>query len=157
MTCWWISWWHFIKNVSFYVSKRQTVLKQISKMFWWLMQRGIPQSRFYHITGQINPGFAVTLGFPFQNEHGMLVTIATYALNQTWSDQVLCRLSLEHNGFGDLKLRSPQSPCVHNGTPCWYRSANYSCNPPGEICKTTAIFGWLFAGEIPILTQIFNI
>ena len=42
--------------------------------------RGIPQSRFYHITGQINPGFAVTLGFPFQNEHGMLVSIETYIL-----------------------------------------------------------------------------
>ena len=62
-----------------------------------LYLRGIPQSRFYHITGQVNPGFAVTLGFPFQNEHGMLVTIETYALNQTWSEQVLRRLSLKHN------------------------------------------------------------
>ena len=45
----------------------------------------------------VNPGFAITLGFPFQNEHAMLVTTETYALNQTWAEQVLRRLSLEHN------------------------------------------------------------
>ena len=79
----------------------KTDLKNVLMIVWawchFIGQRGIPQSRFYHITGQINPGFAVTLGFPFQNEHGMLVTIATYTLNQTWSDQVFRRLSLEHN------------------------------------------------------------
>ena len=81
----------------------KTDLKNVLMIVWawchFIGQRGrpIPQSRFYHITRQINPGFAVTLGFLFQKDHGMLVAIETYALNQTWSDQVLRRLSLKHN------------------------------------------------------------
>ena len=47
----------------------------------------------------------VTLGFPFQNEHDMLVTIETYALNQTWSEQDLRRLSLAHNPVLGIQTR----------------------------------------------------
>jgi hypothetical protein len=48
--------------------------RKINEVIEFLIQlRGIPQSRFDHITGLVNPGSAVTLGFPFQNEHGMLL------------------------------------------------------------------------------------
>ena len=71
--------------------------KSMSSVVFTVSTGGYSTQPGFITTGKVNSGFAVTLGFPFQNDHGMLVTIATYALKQTWSEQVLCRLGLEHN------------------------------------------------------------